>query len=227
MLGRMKIYGVPFSVHTRKVLVAARLKALAVDVIPVVPVIPDNPPPNWRDISPTGLVPAIDDDGYVLPDSTAIILYLERKQPTPALLPSDARAYGMALFLDAWAGSALFRSVVHPLFHNQIVAPNIHKTPGDAAAITRALEQAAPEAFAYLEGRRPDRFLVGSALSIADLAVASNLVMFRYLGHRIDERRYPRLFAWFERLRSSDPFAAALAAERAAVGTVAGLDPAI
>ncbi len=39
-----------------------------------------------------------------------------------------------------------------------------------------------------------------SALSIADLAVASNLVMFRYLGH---------------------------AAERAVVGTVAGLDPAI
>jgi hypothetical protein len=97
-----------------------------------------------------------------------------------------------ALFLDAWAGSALFRSVVHPLFHNQIVAPNIQTKAGDGAAITPVLEEAAPAALAYLEGRRPDRFLVGSALSIADLAVASNLVMFRYLGHRIDERRYPR-----------------------------------
>jgi hypothetical protein len=137
------------------------------------------------------------------------------------------RGPGTAMFLDAWAGSALFRGVVHPLFHNQIVAPTFHKTPGDAAAITRALEEAAPAAFAYLEGRRPGRFLVGGALSMADLAVASNLVMFRYLGHRIDERRYPRLHAWFEALRSSGPLAAALAAERAAVGTVAGLDPAI
>jgi glutathione S-transferase len=193
----MKIYGVPLSVHTRKVILAARIKSIAHEMVPVVPVVPGNPPPDWRTISPTGLIPAIDDDGYVLADSTAIIAYLERKAPEPALLPADAQDHGRALFLDAWAGSALFRQVMHPLFHNQIVNPRIRKQPADQAAIDSALKSAAPEAFAYLESRAPDRFLVGGKLSIADLAVVSNLILFSYLGHGIDEDRFPRLVAYF------------------------------
>jgi glutathione S-transferase len=190
------IYGVPFSVHTRKVIIAARYKSISYEITPVVPVIPDNPPPNWRSISPTGRIPAIDDDGYILADSTAIVLYFERKQPRPSLLPTDPKEYGTALFLDAWAGR-FFHDVVHPLFHSQVVNPNIRKVPIDEAAIDTALRRHAPEAFAYLENRGPERFLVGDALSIADLAVVSNLIVFHYLGHRIDEGRYPRLAAYF------------------------------
>ena len=113
------------SVHTRKVILAARLKAIPREIIPVVPVLPDNPPPNWRSLSPTGLIPAIDDNGYVLADSTAIVGYLERKVPEPALLPPRPGDVGRALFLDSWAGSALFRTVIHPLFHHQVVRPNL------------------------------------------------------------------------------------------------------
>ena len=47
----MKIYGVPLSVHTRKVILAARIKEIPHEVEVVIPVIPDNPPPNWREIS--------------------------------------------------------------------------------------------------------------------------------------------------------------------------------
>src|SRR5262245_47911583 len=119
----MNIYGVPLSVHTRKVIVAARLKGVPSDVQVVVPVAPDGTPPNWRDLSPTGLIPAIEEDGFRLADSTAIIHYMEHKYPKPPLLPSDAKELGAALFLDAWAGSELFRNIVHPLFHNQIVNP--------------------------------------------------------------------------------------------------------
>ena len=45
----LKIYGVPISVHTRKVIVAARWKQMSYELQPVVPVIPGNPPANWRD----------------------------------------------------------------------------------------------------------------------------------------------------------------------------------
>ena len=219
----LKIYGVPFSVHTRKVIVAARFKSIPYEITPVVPVIPDNPPPNWRSISPTGLIPAIDDDGYVLADSTAIVLYLERKQAQPALLPADPESYGTALFLDAWAGR-FFHDVVHPLFHNQIVNPNIRKTPSDPAAIDTALHRRAPEALAYLEQRKPGRFLVGGAFSVADLAVVSNLIVFHYLGHRIDAGRYPKLAAYFAGHR--DALAPVLERERPFVES-AGLDPKI
>jgi glutathione S-transferase len=222
----LKIYGVPFSVHTRKVVVAARMKSIPFDFARVVPVIPDTVPPNWREISPAGVIPAIDDDGFVLADSTAIIHYLEKKYPGASLLPADVRAHGSALFVNAWAGDVLFRQVVHPLFQHQVVGPHLRKTGGDATAIARALE-ASSDAFAYLESRKPGRFLVGEGFSIADLAVFTNLVMFRYLGHAIDARKYPRLQAWFESTRTSSPIAAVLDAERSGVAGVPGLNPEI
>lgn len=209
----MKIYGVPLSVHTRKVIVAARLKGIPFESQIVIPVVPGNPPSNWREISPTGLIPAIEDDSFRLADSTAIICYFERKQPQPALLPTDEKEFGAALFLDAWAGSALFRNVVHPIFHNQIVGPNIRNVPGDEAAIDAARSVAAPEAFGYLESLAPGDFLVGGKLTIADLAVVSNLILFHYLGYRI-EPRFPRLNAYFRRHIESPSLSAALAEER-------------
>jgi glutathione S-transferase len=209
----MKIYGVPLSVHTRKVIVAAMLKDVAYDLEVVIPVVPDHPPANWREISPTGLIPAIEDNGYRLADSTAIIAYLERKHPTPSLFPSDDEDYATALALDAWAGSELFRNVVHPLFHNQIVKPKIRKVPADHAAIDKAANTAAPQAFAYLESLEPRGFLVGDKLTVADIAVVSNLILVHYLGHRI-EPRFPKLKAYFRRHLEGHVLAAALAAEK-------------
>jgi glutathione S-transferase len=211
------------SVHTRKVILAARIKSIPLEVIPVVPVIPDNPPANWRSLSPTGLIPAIDDGGYVLADSTAILLYLERKVSEPSLLHAELGAYGRALFLDAWAGSELFRKVVHPLFHNQVVAPNIRKVAGDRVQVDVALNTAAPEAFAYLEGLDPGEFLVGGRISIADLAVVSNLIVFQYLGHRIDAGHFPRLHAYFRRHLEAPLMASVLDGERPFVDRL-GLD---
>jgi glutathione S-transferase len=222
----LKIYGVPFSVHTRKVIVAARLKGIPYEVVPVVPVNPATLPANWSVISPTGLVPVIEDAGFSLADSTAIVLYLERKVPTPALLPIDAKAFATVLALDAWAGSELFRRVGHPLFHNQVVYPVLRKQPGDQAAIEVALESSAPKAFDYLESLAGDAFLVGDALSIADIAVMSNLLLFNYLGHRIDAVRYPKLTRYFHTQLDSAPLANVLKDEKALVQSM-GLDTSI
>jgi glutathione S-transferase len=217
----MIIYGVPLSVHTRKVIIAARLKQIDCKMQIVSPVIPGSPPPDWLQISPTGLIPAIDDNGFRLADSTAIIQYLERKHPTPPLLPGTAAELGTTLFLDAWAGG-LFRNVVHPVFHNQIVNPNIRKVPADQAALDAALNDAAPSAFAYLESLAPEDFLVGQDLTLADLAVVSNLILFHYLGHRIDDR-FPRLNAYYLRHLAS-PLLSEILEEEAPFVAQMGLD---
>jgi glutathione S-transferase len=223
----MKIYGVPMSVHTRKVIIAARLKEIPHEVEVVIPVIPGNPPPNWKTISPTGLIPAIDDGGFVLADSTAILLYLERKKPAPALLPAGEKDYAAALSLDLWAGSAMFTRIIHPLFHNQVVNPNIRKVACDDAAIDLALTHAAPEAFGYLEGQigggAAEGHLVGARLSIADITVVSNLILFHYLGHRIDAKRFPTLAAYFGR-HAASPLLQAVLKDETPYALQMGLD---
>lgn len=217
----LKIYGVPLSVHTRKVIVAARLKSIAHEIVPVVPLIPEACPPNWKAISPTGLIPAIEDEAFHLADSTAILHYLERKYPEPPLLPPNLRDMGTALFIDSWAGTALYRDVVRPIIH-----PIFAREPADPAALDAALNRAMPASFGYLE-ERAGTFLVGDRLTIADLAVVSNLINFYFTGHRIDTKRFPRLESYLRRHVESPTFAPVLAAERPILAGVPGLDGSI
>ena len=46
--------------------------------------------PDWLyEKNPTGKVPVLEEDGFVLPESHLIMEYLEERYPEPALLPAD------------------------------------------------------------------------------------------------------------------------------------------
>jgi glutathione S-transferase len=194
----LKIYGVPISVHTRKAIVVAIAKQLAHEVVPVVPVIPDNPPPNWRQLSPTGKIPALSDGDFTLADSTAICAYLERLQPEPAIYPSEPKAYARALSLEQYAG-VVFREVVHPLFQEVFVHPKIRGIATDQARIDAVLTQAVPEIFGYLDTIAGQNYLVASSFSIADISVVSNLITYQYIGFDPYRERFRHLAALFDR----------------------------
>jgi glutathione S-transferase len=207
----LKIYGVPLSVHTRKTIVAALAKNLPHEVVPVVPVIPGNPPANWRELSPTGKIPALADGDFVVEDSAAICAYLERLQPKPALYPQDARAYARTLALEQYAGT-LFREVVHPLFHETFVHPKLRNIPTDVARVDDVLRYAVPEHFGYLDGMdwRPE-------LTIDQVAVVSNLINYQYIGFDPRWSEYPNLAALFERVMAHPAVEEAVRRERPVV----------
>jgi glutathione S-transferase len=219
----LKIYGVPISVHTRKVIVTARLKGLPYDLIPVVPVIPDNPPPNWRELSPTGLIPVLQDGDFTLADSAAICAYLERRWPATSLYPSDPQRYGHALWLEQYASGTVFRDVVRPLFHEVFVHPKVRNIATDPVVVSDVLGRVLPEVFGYLESVSGGSFLAGDALSVADLAVMSNLTTMQYVGFALDRKRFPKLAALYERVVRVPAVAAALQAEQPVVQQM-GLD---
>jgi glutathione S-transferase len=52
-------------------------------------------------------VPVLKDSEQVIPDSTAIALYLERTYPDRPLLPTDPKPRGLCLALEAWADEAI------------------------------------------------------------------------------------------------------------------------
>jgi glutathione S-transferase len=214
----LKNHGVPISVHTRKVIVAARLKGLPFELVPVVPVIPGNPPANWRQLSPTGKIPVLQDGDFTLADSAAICAYLERRQPQPPLYPSEIHDHGRALWLEQYAGGTLFHDVVHPLFHEVFVHPKLKGIATDAARIDRVLTGVVPDVLGYLDGVAGEgAFLAGPALSVADLAVVSNLITMQYIGFALERERFPRLAVLFDRVVRVPAMAQALQAEQAVV----------
>jgi glutathione S-transferase len=215
----LKIYGVPISVHTRKVIVAAIAKGLPHEVVPVVPVIPGNPPSNWRELSPTGLIPALSDGDFTVADSAAICGYLERAYPDKPLYPQDARGYALALSLEQYAGK-LFSDVVRPLFHEVFVHPKVQNIPTDPSKIEAVLTRAVPETFGHLERVAGGNFLAGETLSMADIAVASNLVTYQYIGFDLYRGRFPRLAALFDRVLEQPAMREALRREKGVVDSM-------
>ncbi len=216
----LKIHGVPISVHTRKVLVAAHAKNVPFENVPVIPFAP---PADWDALSPTGKIPVAADGNFTLPDSSVICAWLERLHPSPALYPTEPRALARALWLEEYADGTLFPSVVHGLFFQKVIRPNILKQESDPSAIAAIEGHAIPKAFGYLEGRAAAGELAADRLGIGEIAVTSNFVNLRYLGYAIDARRYPKLAAFFRRQVALPAMAAALAAEQP-VAAQMGLD---
>ena len=212
----LKIYGVPISVHTRKVIVVAIEKDLPFENEPVIPF---RPPAGWDKLSPTGKIPVARDGERVLRDSSVICAYLERVHPHPALYPPGAADYAQSLWHEEYADSTVFREVVHGLFFQKIIRPSILKQETDAVAVEAILSGALPKVFGYLEAEA----LNGGGFGIGDIALASNLINFHYLGYEIDQHRYPRLAAYFAKQLARPSIQKALAAERPAADSM-GLD---
>ena len=65
----------------------------------------------------------------------------------------------------------------------------------DQRRIDAILGETIPEIFGYLEGVLESPYLAGSAISIADISVVSNLVTYQYLGFDPHRNRDSRLAA--------------------------------
>ena len=218
----LTIHGVPISVHTRKVIVAALEKGLPYHNEPVIPF---NPPAGWAELSPTGKIPVVTEDDLALRDSSVICAYLEKAHPTPPLYPTDAKAFAAALWLEEYADGTLFRDVMHGLIFQKLIRPKILQQSTDDAVVAAILETALPKTFGYLERNITGTFLVGDRFGIADIAIMSNLINFHYVGFAIDGGHWPRLQQYFARMLQHKSIRTALGKEAAVVASL-GLDTA-
>lgn len=216
----LRIYGVPISVHTRKVIVTATEKELDYEIVPVVPVIPSSLPANWPQLSPTGNIPVLADGDITLADSTVICAYLDRTYPSHLVYPAASSDYIRALWMEEYADGTLFREVVRPLFHQTFVRPNVTRENTDQAEVEAVCNHAIPRVFGYLDRVVGDGWLAGANLSAADVAIMSNLVTYQYIGFPLDKRRYPKLAAFFERTVREPSIRQVLHAERAVVDSM-------
>lgn len=194
----MIIYGSSLSPYVRKVLAFAAEKGIELDLQSTgMP----NYSPEYLEASPFKKMPALRDGDYTLPDSSAIVHYLEAKHPEPALIPSDPKLRGKTIWYDEFADTILV-SCGAKIFFNRIVAPRFLGKPGDLEAAEQAELNDLPPILDFLEKTVPtgDGYLVGNALTLADLAVASPFANFRHTKTNVDPGRYPRTVAYVDRI---------------------------
>jgi glutathione S-transferase len=205
------VYGASLSPFVRKVRVALAEKGLTYEHDQVSPF---QPPPNFVEISPLRRIPVLRDtdlpEPNTLPDSSIICDYLEHKFPRPSLYPADPYQRGRALWFEEYADSVLAQACGLGLFFERVVK-KILKQPTDENVVAATLKEKLPPLFGYLEREIGSRkFLVGDALSIADISICTMLVNFEHAGEKIDPAQWPELARYVDEIHARPSFRACI-----------------
>jgi glutathione S-transferase len=156
---------------------------------------------------PFGRVPVLDHGDFRLYETAAILRYLDRVLPTPALTPADPKAAGRMDQLINVSDWYLFQGCANVIGFQRVVGPRLMGLTPDEAAIEAAMPRAR-QVFAELSRVLGDQaFFVGEALSLADLAIAPQLDFFAMTPEwRPLTAGAPNLVAWLGRMNARESF---------------------
>ena len=87
----LKLHQHPLSTYSRRVRIALLEKGLRAEIVDVDMAAGAHRQPAYQALNPYGRVPTLEEDGFLLYESTAILDYLETTHPTPPLVPPDPR----------------------------------------------------------------------------------------------------------------------------------------
>lgn len=164
----------------------------------------------YHAINPQGLMPALEVDGAIIAQSTAIFEYLEEQYPEPPLLPADpiARAQARAIAHHVAAD-------MHPVTVNRVRRYLAGHLAADESALDAFVAHWSTVGFTALEtmldglgAPGPSGFCFGDGPSIVEIFLVPHLQTARRLGVGLDA--YPRALALEHAAMALPAFEAAL-----------------
>ncbi|MBY4607750.1 glutathione S-transferase [Rhizobium sp. 9T] len=191
----MKLYYHPLSGHSHRVHLFLSLLGVPYELVEVDMAAGAHKAPEFLKLNAFGQVPVLDDDGAVISDSAAILVYLARKFGRTDWLPEDMLAAArIQKWLSVAAGeiaygpcAARLVTVFGANFHADEVIARAHR-------ILTLVE-------AELSGRA---FLLGDNPTIADIALYS------YIANapegNVDTAPYQTVRAWLSRIEALSGF---------------------
>jgi glutathione S-transferase len=163
----MKLYLLPGSLNSRKVLALIHHLDLPVEIVAMT--VEQVQSDDFATINPNRLAPALIDGDFVLWESNAIGVYLARDS---AMLPTGLQAQMDILRWLHWEGIH-FNRALGTIFFEAIVRPQMGRGKTNQPLVDDALQQAG-RYLSVLDTHLADRsFILGEYLSFVDFAMAS------------------------------------------------------
>ncbi|MDD9817184.1 MAG: glutathione S-transferase family protein [Gammaproteobacteria bacterium] len=193
----LKIYGFELSMPANRVRMAVNAMGLEHEYIRVDLSKGEQKSPEHMRLHPAGKVPAMDDDGFALFESGAILRYLCRKSGSD-YYPAEPQGQALA---DQWGDFAVLhvQAPMSRVLFNKIIAPRVGLEVDERSMQTgyEFLEQSLPVAEAQL-GKAD--YLAGGRMTIADFCLLAAVDPADAIG--LDLGQYRRLAAWRKALVS-------------------------
>ncbi|CAH0546313.1 unnamed protein product [Brassicogethes aeneus] len=189
-----KLYMIPPSPPVRSVLLTAKALDLNLDLINVDLLKKENMKPEFLKLNPSHTVPVLDDDGFILADSHAIIIYLiEKYGKDSSLYPKDIKERAVVnhrLHFDNGTLFSRLSAMVKPLFYNNEKSIPQEKIDGvvEAYKILETFLQSAP-------------WMAGQKMTVADLAIVASVTSLNAVIP-IKEKECPKLVSWIKNMEA-------------------------
>ena len=192
----LRIWGRISSVNVQKVVWCADELGLDYERIDCGGKFGKNDTPEYLAMNPNGLIPVIDDGGFILYESNAIVRYLAARDPRHALWPEDVR---MKADADRWMEwqSTSFTPAMWGAFWHLVRIPEDKRDTALIESSRARSEKLAGILDAHLATRS---YLTGEVFTTADIVVGCATHRWLNLPARIERR--PHLERWYGELKS-------------------------
>jgi glutathione S-transferase len=165
---------------------------------------------SFTAINPVRRIPLLKDSDegkdFVLADSSAIFHYIERKHPTPSMMPESNAEYGKALWFEEYADTEMATKIGMGVFRSMVFPQMAGNEPETDKAMYYIREKL-PEVHDYLEGQITGKqWFAGDRFGLADISIAVQYGNLAFTGYAPSEERWPNLRAFMTRMGEKDSF---------------------
>lgn len=196
----IKIYGDPGSGSLRRVTAAAAIMGVDIERMDVDLFKGESHTPEFLTLNPHGLTPVLQDGDTVIWEASAINLYLAGKANSNLLGRTQPEKLEVLQWMF-WAGEHW--RIFSTLLFNEWAGEKFAGKSRDDAIVELAMtniRNAAKVLDSHLTTRR---FIVGDALTLADIDIAAPFSQYKRTGAPFEE--FPNLVAWQQRLLETVP----------------------
>nr|AEJ87245.1 glutathione s-transferase E5 [Anopheles plumbeus] len=187
----IKLYTAKLSPPGRAVELTANLLGLPLDIIPINLLAGDHRKDQFLKLNPQHTIPVIDDDGVILRDSHAIIIYLVEKYGTNGTLypgdPITRARINAALHFDSGVLFSRLRFYFEPMLY------------GGSSEVPQRTIDYMKKGYELLNDALVDDYIVGNGMTLADLSCIATVDTMDVF-FPMDRSKYPKLVAWMERM---------------------------
>ena len=197
----LKIWGRTNSINVQKVLWCCAELKLPFDRVDAGGKFGVNDTPEYLAMNPNGRVPTISDDGFILWESHAIVRYLSHRHGKGTLWPADEKACADADRWMEWYSTTLWPPL-QPVFWNLV---RVEPAKRDVKLVEESRNKVAGFLKMVEANLASRQYMAGGAFTMGDIPMG--VALHRWFLLPIERPDYPRLAAYYERLKQRPGFA--------------------